>query len=165
MVKQFVEEIWVGGCRPRFARRRFSRLLNHDLSGLRAIGRLIVDLHVISLHGVALSLALILLDLLVTLSLNVNATVDGNLVVIGTVLSLALNLAVGILNTIHGRVLVDGTIAVSSGGTSVGQFLFFLGEFFGTVLFLFDEVGLRLFGREFGRGRGLGVPIVQTRRG
>ena len=99
-----------------------------------------LDVLILSLLELALGFAV---QLIVGLVLKVNTAVFGHLVLLDD------DGAVWLAFDLHA--------AVDSGVGNAGLF----GKFVGAVLFLVgDLVGLGLLGREFGRGRSLGVPVV-----
>ena len=115
----------------------------------------LVDLHLVALGGLGTLIVdnlILLQQFILTLALNIDAAVVGELVLLGYSLALTL----GALDTLHLGVLVRGLLPVGLDG--LGLLLF--AKLFGAVLVLVgDKVGLRLLGRELGWGRSLGIPV------
>lgn len=133
-------------------------LVRHDLRwrlGGISGGLLRVDLHLVALHF------LLLLDLLVALTLDVLATVVGQLLFLGAALAVLDASHLGIA-VVRGR----GRLAVClAPARTLGLlFLLLLGRLVGAVLVsVRDEVGLGLLRRELGWGRGLRIPVPRQR--
>ena len=135
-------------------------LVHHGVGVVCRAGRslrLVVDLHLVALGGVALALALdpLVLQLVLALALDVDAPVVRELVLVHAVLGLAL--ALGTLDALHLGVLIAGLFAVGLGRVN----LLLFGQLLGAVLFLVgDEIGLGLLGRELGGCQGVVIPAT-----
>lgn len=129
-------------------------LVSHKLSRLNAFGLGIsVDLHLVTISSLALTLDLILIQLVLTFALNVHAAVLGELVIVDDNLTLSL----GAFDTVHGVIL---TRAGSTICLALGKFLLLLTQLLSAVLLLVSggKIGLGLLRRELGGSGSLRIP-------
>ena len=110
--------------------------------------RMVINLHLVA-HLNVLVLSLFELALGVSIQLVIGFVLEVNTAILGHLVFLDDDGAVQLAFNFHA--------AVDSGVGNAGLFGKFIGAIF---LFVGDLIGLRLLGWEFGRGRGLGVPVI-----
>lgn len=124
--------------------------MSHDLGGVLAVGSIHVDVHVIV--SVGSLLLVILLDLVITVALNVNTAVLGHLIVI-------MGLVNGLRSSVHGGVHDSGrSLAICLGDLHGIIGLIHVNLICAVVIIIGSQVCLGLLRRELGRCGSVVVP-------
>lgn len=111
-----------------------------------------VNIHAVSVSRLALQLLLLLLNLVFTLAVNVDATVLGHLIVLTCVLTVLSG------NAGHSGIAASGR-RLAVGGSDSGRLLtIILGLVCAVILIIGSQVGLWLLRRKFGRSGRIVVP-------